>query len=118
VLGVWIALIVGAVLVYPHLMSNLSAPDYSVTGSDSAKVTDLIQADFSAAGVEQDVIVFNSETLKVTDREYRKVIDRVIEAVKGEPGVVGGGQPDRSRGAGPDLRGRTLGLRLAGPERG
>ncbi|HET9723176.1 MAG TPA: MMPL family transporter [Actinomycetota bacterium] len=88
VLGVWIMLLVGAVLVYPHLMDNLSAPDYSVTGSDSAQVADLIEADFSAAGVEQDVIVFDSETLKVADREYRSAIDRVIEAVKAEPGVV------------------------------
>ena len=58
VLGVWIVPLIAAGLAYPHLMSKLSAPDYSVTGADSAVVTDLIGADFTAAGAEQDVIVF------------------------------------------------------------
>ena len=65
---------------YPHLTSNLSAPDYSVTGSDSAEVTDLIGTDFTAAGAEQDVIVFDSDTLKVTDPEYQDVVNSVVKA--------------------------------------
>jgi RND superfamily putative drug exporter len=88
VLGVWVVLLVAAALAYPHLAANLSAPDYSVTGSDSAKVTELIGTDFAAAGAEQDVIVFDSDTLKVTDKEYQDVIDSVVKAVKGQPGVV------------------------------
>ena len=46
----WLVLFIVAAAAYPHLMASLSAPDYSVTGSDSAQVTDLIQSDFSAAG--------------------------------------------------------------------
>jgi putative drug exporter of the RND superfamily len=88
VLGVWVVLLVLAVLVYPHLMKNLSAPDYSVTGSDSARVTELLKSDFSSAGAEQDVIVFSSDTLTVTDPQYRDVIDRVVKDVKGQTGVV------------------------------
>jgi putative drug exporter of the RND superfamily len=88
VLAVWIVVLVLAALVYPHLMNNLSAPDYSVNGSDSAKVTDLIESDFTAAGAEQDVIVFDSDTLKVGDPEYNDIIDRVAKDVKGQPGVV------------------------------
>jgi RND superfamily putative drug exporter len=88
VLGVWAVLIVAAVLAYPHLMSNLSAPDYSVAGSDSAEVTEVIGSDFTAAGAEQDVIVFNSDSLKITDPEYQDVVDRVVKDVKSQPGVV------------------------------
>jgi hypothetical protein len=36
-------------------------------GSDSSEVANLIETDFSAAGAEQDVIVFDSETLTITD---------------------------------------------------
>jgi putative drug exporter of the RND superfamily len=88
VLGVWVVLFVVAVLAYPHLMHNLSASDYTVTGSDSAEVSDLLEADFTAAGAEQDVIVFDSDSLKVTDREYQDAVDRVLKAVKEESWVV------------------------------
>jgi RND superfamily putative drug exporter len=88
VLGIWGVLLVLAVLSTPHLSRNLSAPDYSVTGSDSAKVTDIIQSDFTAAGAEQDIIVFDSDELKVTDKEYENAIDRVVEAVKKKAWVV------------------------------
>jgi len=88
VLVAWAVVLVAAGAAYPHLASNLSAPDYSVNGSDSAQVTHLIGTDFTAAGAEQDVIVFRSDSLKVTDTQYQDVIDRVVKAVKGQPGVV------------------------------
>ena len=88
VLGAWGVLLVLAVLATPHLTRNLSAPDYSVTGSDSAEVTDVIQSDFTAAGAEQDIIVFDSDDLKVTDKEYADAIDRVVKAVKKKSWVV------------------------------
>jgi len=88
VLGAWLVVLVVAGLAYPHLMANLSAPDYSVTGSDSAEVTDLIGTDFTAAGAEQDVIVFDSATLKFTAKEYQDAVARVVKAVKDHKGVV------------------------------
>ncbi len=88
VLGFWVVLLVLALLSTPHPTKNLSAPDYSVTGSDSAKVTDIIQSDFTAAGAEQDIIVFASDGLKVTDKEYKDAIDRVVKAVKKKTWVV------------------------------
>jgi putative drug exporter of the RND superfamily len=88
VLGAWLLLFIGAALAYPHLASNLSAPDYSVTGSDSAKVTQIIGRDFTAAGAEQDIIVFNSDTLLVTDPQYQAAVNNAVNAVTGQPGVV------------------------------
>jgi putative drug exporter of the RND superfamily len=88
VLGAWVVLLVVAAAAYPHLASNLSAPDYSVNGSDSAKVTELIGTDFTAAGAEQDVIVFDSHTLMFTDTQYQDAVDNVVKAVKGQKGVV------------------------------
>ncbi|MEI6452186.1 MAG: MMPL family transporter, partial [Actinomycetes bacterium] len=88
VLGAWLVVLVVAGLSYPHLMANLSAPDYSVTGSDSEEVANLIGTDFTAAGAEQDVIVFDSAKLKTTDKEYEDAVGRVVKAVKDQKNVV------------------------------
>ena len=88
VLSVWAVVLVVAALSYPHLLKSLSASDYSVTGSDSAKVANLIESDFKAAGNEQDVIVFDSKTLTIKDSGYTKAVDQVLAAVRDEPGVV------------------------------
>jgi RND superfamily putative drug exporter len=69
-------------------MSNLSAPDYSVTGSDSEKVADLISTDFTTIGAEQDIVVFDSSKLKTTDKEYEDAVGRVEKALKSHKGVV------------------------------
>ncbi|MHB8893931.1 MAG: MMPL family transporter [Candidatus Geothermincolia bacterium] len=88
VLGAWLVILVAAALAYPHLNKNLSAPDYSVTGSDSQKVVNIIGSDFTAAGAEQDIIVFNSDTLVVTDPEYQNAVNSVLNTVSSQPGVV------------------------------
>ncbi|HEU4676932.1 MAG TPA: MMPL family transporter, partial [Motilibacteraceae bacterium] len=88
VLSVWAVVLVVAVLAYPHLLRSLTAADYSVTGSDSARVAELVQRDFTAAGAEQDVVVFDSATLTVQDPSYQQTVDRVLRAVRGQEGVV------------------------------
>ena len=88
VLAVWGAVMIASGLVYPRLLSSLVPSDYSVTGSDSSKVSDLLSSDFSAAGAEQDVIVFNSDSLTIQDPAYRATVDRVLAKARGETGVV------------------------------
>ncbi|MGE5272279.1 MAG: MMPL family transporter [Verrucomicrobiota bacterium] len=87
-LGFWTAVVVAAIVLYPYLMSTLVASDYSVTGSDSQKVSQSMESDFSAAGAEQDVIAFDSGTLTIKDKAYQDVVNKVVAAVKGQPGVV------------------------------
>ena len=87
-LGIWAAVVVAAAVFYPYLLSTLVASDYSVTGSDSQKVSQLMESDFSAAGAEQDVIVFDSGTLTIEDKAYQDTVNQVLAAVKGQPGVV------------------------------
>ena len=88
VLSVWGVLLVASGVAYPHLMSSLVPPDYSVTGSDSAEVTKLLESDFTAAGAEQDVIVFKSDSLTIRDAGYQKTVDRVLASVRNERGVA------------------------------
>ena len=87
-LSVWAAIVVASSVAYPHLVSSLVPPDYSVTGSDSSKVSELLSTDFSAAGAEQDVIVFDSGTLTIKDPAYRATVDRVLAAARKSTGVV------------------------------
>jgi RND superfamily putative drug exporter len=88
VLGVWAVLLIASAVSYPYLESQLVAPDYSVSGSDSDRVNELIQQNFTAAGSEQDVIVFNSGTLVITDPEYQQVVDDVLADVRDDEGVA------------------------------
>jgi uncharacterized membrane protein YdfJ with MMPL/SSD domain len=46
VLSAWAAVLVASGIPYPHLMSALVPSDYSVTGSDSAEVTHLMETQF------------------------------------------------------------------------
>jgi RND superfamily putative drug exporter len=87
-LGAWIAILVAAAIFYPYLMRSLVASDYSVTGSESAEVSHLLGTDFSAAGAEQDVIVFDSRTLTIEDPQYRQAVDRVVASARKQEGVV------------------------------
>jgi putative drug exporter of the RND superfamily len=87
-LSAWAAILVASAAAYPHLTSSLVPSDSSVTGSDSDKVAVLIETDFSAAGAEQDVIVFDSDKLTIRDAAYAKVVKRVLASVKDMPGVV------------------------------
>jgi RND superfamily putative drug exporter len=88
VLSIWGGILVASALAYPQLMSSLVASDYSVTGSDSAEVTDLISSDFTEAGAEQDVIAFDSEKLTIEDVAYANAVARVLRATREQPGVV------------------------------
>ncbi|MDC2946274.1 MMPL family transporter [Streptomyces heilongjiangensis] len=87
-LSFWGVVLVASAAAYPHLISSLAASDYSVTGSDSQQVSQLLETDFPSAGAEQDLIVFDSDTLTIEDQEYAGVVDRVVKAVRDEPGVT------------------------------
>ncbi len=88
VLAFWGVLLLAAVLSYPRLLSSLVATDYSVTGSESQRVAQLLESDFSAAGAEQDVVVFDSAKLTIKDAEYQQAVNKVLTQVRKQPGVV------------------------------
>ena len=88
VLSVWLVVFVLSAALYPRLESALVSPDYSVTGSDSDRVAQLVEENFTSAGTEQDVVVFDSKSLTYRDPAYRKVVDRVVADVRDATGVV------------------------------
>lgn len=89
VLALWVLVLIGCALAYPQLSANLQGPDYSVTGSDSARVTELEADHFADLGTEQDALVFDSADHVVDDDEFRRVVGDTMGAVGESQGVVG-----------------------------
>ncbi|MFI7003130.1 MMPL family transporter [Nocardia sp. NPDC050175] len=89
VLGVWLLLVVVGGAAYPALHARLGTPDYSVPGSDSVAVDQLVAEHFSKFGIEQDLIVFHSAEGTVDTPAYRATIDRTIGIAKQTSGIAG-----------------------------
>ncbi len=116
----WGVLVVVAALAYPHLDSSLSASDYSATGSDSAKVAHTLATDFTAAGGEQDVVVFDSDTSTIKDAAYQQTVNKVNAALKNEKDVVavlGPTDPGAQGQVSADGRAALTSLGLSGNDR-
>ena len=80
VLAVWAGLLVACAIAYPLLEDRLGAPDFGVTGSESAEVDRLMATHFPELGAEQDVIVFWSESGTIEDSGYQETVDRALAA--------------------------------------
>lgn len=84
----WALLLGGSVLLLPRFQNSLTGFPLDVTGSDSQRVQALLQQRFAHAFSEQDLIVFNSDTLTVQDAAYQQVVAQAVQAVAKEQGVV------------------------------
>jgi RND superfamily putative drug exporter len=88
VIALWLPPLVAAAALYPVLQARLAAPDYSVSGSESAREQAVVADRFTALGAEQDVIVFRSRGYVAGDAAYRRVVERVLNEARGEPDVA------------------------------
>ncbi len=89
VLTLWVlALIVSAAL-YPSLRRALGAPDYLVSGSQSARVEQLVARDFPDVGTEDDALVFYSHRYTASDRTYSRFIASLVATIGHKQGVKG-----------------------------
>jgi RND superfamily putative drug exporter len=85
---VWAVVLLVCLALYPTLKEVLGAPNYSVNGSQSAQVEQLLNTSLRGAGSEQDALVFYSREHRATSRAYRAVVARVLHDVRSQPGVV------------------------------
>jgi RND superfamily putative drug exporter len=88
ILSAWAVIVVASGIAYRPLSNALVAPDYSATGSESAEVSNLLSSDFTAAGGEQDVVVFDSSSLTIRDAAYIRTVNRVLSKVQQARGVA------------------------------
>ncbi|MCC6314022.1 MAG: MMPL family transporter [Thermomicrobiales bacterium] len=89
VVGIWALLVVAGVLLVPRFESRLTGPPLLVVGSDSARAQEILETRFAQPFAEQDLVVFESDTLTAQDPAYRAVVDKAMAAVEQAPGVIG-----------------------------
>lgn len=87
VLGVFALLLIVSAVAYPALQRALGAPGYGFSGTESARVEQLIERLFPDLGSENDLVVFHSSRLLAGDAPYRATIAAVDRAVRGQRGV-------------------------------
>ncbi|MBA3450572.1 MAG: MMPL family transporter, partial [Chloroflexia bacterium] len=84
----WIVVLVGSALLLPRFQSALTGPPLDVLGSDSYRAQEIMAARFAQPFAEQDLIVFESESLVAGDAVFQNVIGDTLRRVQELPGVV------------------------------
>ena len=84
----WAVLAVVGVLLLPRFEASLTGPPLAVGGSDSARAQSVIDAEFDSPYTEQDLIVFQSETLTADDPAFQSVVDAALADVSRLPLVA------------------------------
>lgn len=85
---VWVVVIVVAAFFVPRFRANLSGPPLNVAGSGSQHAQEILDSRFGAPEAEQDLIVFESDSLTADDPIFQEVVATTLAAVKTVPGVV------------------------------
>ncbi|WP_245672876.1 MMPL family transporter [Aldersonia kunmingensis] len=89
VIAISVVVLAGCALAFPVLQSRLTAMDFTVTGSESARVDELLQEQFPELGAEQNVIVVESTAGSINSPESRSAVDSVVSAAERVDGVTG-----------------------------
>lgn len=87
VLVVWAGALIGSAALYPSLRAALSAPDYTVSGSQSTRVEQLLERRFPDVGSEDDALVFHSRIHTASQGPYMQFVTSVLNVVAHEKGV-------------------------------
>jgi RND superfamily putative drug exporter len=82
-----VILLCGAV--YPFLRQELGPPAYTIRGTASFRVEQLLEHGFGGLGSEDDAVVFSSQHHIASDRTYRAVITSVVNILRRQPGIKG-----------------------------
>jgi RND superfamily putative drug exporter len=85
VIGCWTLLIVASLVLLPRFEDNLTGPPLGVSGSESARAAEIVDREFKSSFDEQDLIVFESDSLTVNDPSYRRKVEETVEMVAAQP---------------------------------
>ena len=88
VVAVWVVVVVGSALLVPRFQSSVTGPPLDVVASDSYQAQEILRTRFDQPFAEQDLIVFESESLVATDLPFQAVIGTALDRVEEIPGVV------------------------------
>jgi RND superfamily putative drug exporter len=82
VIGCWLLLLVASFFLVPRFEDSLTGPPLDVSGSESEEAGTVLGRNFENSVGEQDLVVFQSETLTVEDPAYRRVVDATLEDIR------------------------------------
>jgi putative drug exporter of the RND superfamily len=88
VVAVWVAVVIGSAILVPRFQTSVTGPPLDVRASDSYRAQEILGTRFDQPFAEQDLIVFESESLVATDPAFQAVIDMALDRVEELPGVV------------------------------
>ena len=88
VVAVWVAVVIGSAILVPRFQTSVTGPPLDVRASDSYRAQEILGTRFDQPFAEQDLIVFESESLVATDPAFQAVIDTALDRVEELPGVV------------------------------
>lgn len=88
VVAVWIVLLAFAVVSAGYFTSHLTGNNSVVTGSESQKALQLIEAEFPDAPRETDFVVLHSQGLTTSDEVFRRAVTTAITGYAKSPSVV------------------------------
>ena len=88
VVVLWVVVVVGSALLVPRFQASVTGPPLDVVSSDSYRAQEILNTRFAQPFAEQDLIVFESESLVATDLAYQAVIGAALDQVEALPGVV------------------------------
>jgi RND superfamily putative drug exporter len=88
VVAVWIVVVVGSAILVPRFQSSVTGPPLDVLASDSYRAQEILATRFDQPFAEQDLVVFESESLVATDLAFQAVIGTALDRVEELPGIV------------------------------
>jgi putative drug exporter of the RND superfamily len=88
VVAVWVVVVVGSAILVPRFQSSVTGPPLDVLASDSYRAQEILGSRFDQPFAEQDLIVFESESLVATDLAFQAVIGTALDRAEELPGVV------------------------------
>ncbi|GIE88999.1 MMPL family transporter [Actinoplanes regularis] len=125
-LGVWLVLLAGAVALEPVFSARQTAITYTVDGSESARVEELLRTRFPGRGAEDDLVVLSTPSASIAEPAQRDIVERVLSRLEREPDVVRVLSPysgpgmvaadSRAAVAAVALRGSRAGIQRRAPE--
>jgi RND superfamily putative drug exporter len=87
IIVVWVLVVAGSVVVYPHFVERQTAATFDVPGSESDRAEQVLAEEFPSLGDEQDVVVFQSEELAAEDPAYQREISDALDSLQERPEV-------------------------------
>jgi putative drug exporter of the RND superfamily len=88
VVAVWVIVVVGSAILVPRFQSSVTGPPLDVLASDSYRAQEVLATRFDQPFAEQDLVVFESESLVATDLAFQAVVGTALDRVEELPGVV------------------------------